>query len=708
MILRLLSTTAFAALVCCAATPVLAQKNGKADNGKTKAKAMSPRQIERTVRDADKNFLRREIVTALALYQSVYDQQPDNYYVTYRLGRCNWYLGETQKAIDYYNAARQVDAERNDTLLFDLGIALKKIAQYGNAKKMFEDFLAKYDVKDDYLVRQAKFELKGIEEADKLSKVPKDEYKYFVANLGDSVNTEGSDLASGLYAVKADSFLIFTSARPGNRGKKIHGFTNEKFKDLYWVKMENDSTFGKPENLGKKVNTKANDGSAVIDPTGRIMYYTICGGGKFKKYWGCSIYQSEFIVDAKSWGKPRKVEGLNGEVPVVVNTRGKTKSKPTYDAQPSLSADGNTMYFVSNRPGGLGETDIWYSKRAGQAWGTPQHCGPNVNSPYSEIYPFIGQDGKTLYFASNGQEIGLGGYDIYKAEGKDATWEKPENLGIPINSSYNDFALIWFIQDSTGQFTSDRAVGMDGIYEPSKGRDDIFRMRKIYRPPVVITVQGTVRDRDTKQVIPFATVTLYKSVDGKLVPVDTFQTSQNGFYEFSLEKNSNYKLIGNAPEYFAQETFIETPRKSTTLQQDLDIFLDRIYIDEPIVLQNIYYDYDKSDLRPESTEELNRLLKILNDNPSIIIQLGSHTDSNGSEKYNIALSQRRAKSVYDFLIQNGIPKGRLSSFAFGESQPLIYPELSDSDEQANRRTEFRVKAMDYDPANEGKAQPKKK
>jgi outer membrane protein OmpA-like peptidoglycan-associated protein len=213
---------------------------------------------------------------------------------------------------------------------------------------------------------------------------------------------------------------------------------------------------------------------------------------------------------------------------------------------------------------------------------------------------------------------------------------------------------------------------------------------------IELAVHGTVRDAATKLPIPFATVTLYEMKGGQLIPLDTFNTDQSAQYRFALQPGKDYKLIGNAPEYLANEVQVSTrdATKSMDLEADIDIYLDRIEIARPIVLQNIYFDFDKYDIRADAVPELDRLAVLLERNPTLRILIGAHTDTNGSEAYNIKLSNNRAKAVVNYLKQKGIDPKRLTWIGYGESQPLIYPELSDADEQANRRAEFRIMSID--------------
>jgi outer membrane protein OmpA-like peptidoglycan-associated protein/tetratricopeptide (TPR) repeat protein len=643
--------------------------------------------VKKLLAQADKEYYTfRNPEKAAELYKQVLQNDPRNQYAAYRLARCYWYTNETERAVEHYQKALEINADANDTIYLDLGIAQKKLGRYEEAKKSLQEFLKRHKAQD-ILRKQAEIELEGCNLAQRLLS-QKPDYELVVL----SINSPASDYAPTLFVVKTDSFLIFTSHRMGNQGKaRYPEYGEPMYSDLWVVQVKNDTLFtgktGKPQNLGKKINTPANDGSAVIAPDGLTMYYTICGEGQYQKKWGCGIYQSTFDPQKKEWGPFEKIEALAGKREVVVNSKGKKKLVPTYDAQPTLSPDGNIMYFVSDRDGGLGGTDIWYAQKVGKEWSAPVHAGKIINTPFNEIYPHVGRDGKTLYFASDGHP-GLGGYDIFRSEGRLATWSPPQNLGVPINSSYDDFSLFWIKQDTAGYLASNRPGG--------RGRDDIYFVKRIIRPVIELAVHGTVRDAATKLPIPFATVTLYEMKGGQLIPLDTFNTDQSAQYRFALQPGKDYKLIGNAPEYLANEVQVSTrdATKSMDLEADIDIYLDRIEIARPIVLQNIYFDFDKYDIRPDAVPELDRLAVLLERNPTLRILIGAHTDTNGSEAYNLKLSNNRAKAVVNYLKQKGIDPKRLTWIGYGESQPLIYPELSDADEQANRRAEFRIMSID--------------
>ncbi|MCS6894581.1 MAG: OmpA family protein [Bacteroidia bacterium] len=646
--------------------------------------------VRKLIAEADKEYYTyRNPEKAAELYKQALALDANNQYAAYKLARCYWYTNETEKAVEAYQKALAINAETSDTIYLDLGIAQKKLGRYKEAQQSLEEFLRRHKTQD-ILRKQAEVELEGCKLAEKLlAEQPAYELRSLMA-----VNSQVSEYAPTLFVVKSDTFLIFTSHRTGGQSSaRFPEYGEPTYSDLWVVQMKSDTAYlgrvvGKVQNLGKKVNTAANDGGAVIAPDGMTMYYTICGQGKYRKYWGCSIFRSTFDPQKKEWGPFEKIEAIAGKREVEVNSKGKKKLVPTYDAQPSLTPDGNIMYFISDRDGGLGGTDIWYAQKVGNEWGAPVHAGKIINTPFNEIYPHVGRDGKTIYFASDGHP-GMGGYDVFRAEGRLASWQQPKNLGTPINSSYDDFSLFWIKQDTIGFIASNRPGG--------RGRDDIYLVKRILRQKIELAVQGTVRDGSTKLPIPFATVTLYESREGKLVPIDTFNTDQSARYRFTLEPGKDYRLIGNAPEYLANEVAVSTrdATKSMELEADIDIYLDRIEIARPIVLQNIYFDFDKYDIRPDAASELDKLVALLQNNASLRILIGAHTDTNGSEKYNIRLSDNRAKAVVKYLTNKGINPRRLSAIGFGESQPLIYPELSDADEQANRRAEFRILGLDF-------------
>ncbi len=649
--------------------------------------------VNKLLRKADEYFRGFEVVEAEELYQQVLAFDPNNYQAAYQLGRINDYFKDYREALRWYRKASEIDPDRSDTLYLQIGLAYKRLANYRKGKEYFEEFKTRHQTQDE-LYERAELEIRGCDLAE-ASLAAQPEFRVKPVDF----NSPHSDrFPTFLDQRQEDVFIAFTSYRPipSKRARRDVVSGEAKDADIYYVVMENDSVYGEiyrfPASgwFKKRINTKRNDGPASFTGDGLTMIFTQCNTRDNKD--GCSIYESRYDPVAKEWGKPIFLESINGTKDVIVNARGKTDQVPTDDRQPFITPDGRTMFFVSDRPGGQGANDIWFARRVGTGWSEPQNLGENINTPFNEATPFVNKEGNTLYFASEGL-AGFGGYDLYYAEGSIGSWGEPVNLESPINTSYNDFGSLWMDQDSLVLFTSDRPEGA--------GRDDIYWGRRIPKPEIEydISVTGLIRDKETKEPIPFATAILYELVDGNRSPaLDTFNTDQRARYEFALEAEKEYVVLGNAPDYLANEEAVSTMgiEQNTELVQNIDIELEPIIIDEAIVLPNIYYDFDEYYLRPDALTELKKLVRLLEDNPNIDIELGSHTDSNGTEPYNFNLSNNRAKAVVKFLAENDIDPGRLEWFGYGESQLMIFPEMSDQDEQANRRTEFKILRIDFD------------
>jgi outer membrane protein OmpA-like peptidoglycan-associated protein/tetratricopeptide (TPR) repeat protein len=678
------------ALVTAAPTRSSAQGSGSAGS---EFKG-SPEKILQLANDL---YRAQRFAKAIEAYNEVLKKEPSNFLATVRVAKCSYFIQEYDDAARYFESAIDIDKNANDTMYFEYGITLRVLDRHNDALQQFKEFQRRWKENDDYLKR-VKLEVEGckfVEEQRKLD--PKWREKCLDIN-----SAMGDNFPSVMERGEDEKYLALTSSRVNSKsadGKKkkkkdkklkegdLFEAYNEGYSDIWMVKIEDDTTFGKPENMGKKINKKYNDGNPTFSPDGMTMYYSICNQGKLG--YGCSIYETKFDSRTSKWGKPTLVDGLKGTKEVVVNSLGKVKKVATYDVHPNLSADGNTMYFVSDRDGGEGRLDIWYSTFQGDSWSEPQNMGKRVNTAFDDISPDVSNDGNSLYFASNGR-VGFGGFDLYKSTGGMGSWGDPENMGAPLNSTYDDLAGVWSKDDSSAYFTSNRPN--------CTGRDDIYWAKQIGAPPCEFAVHGTVLDKRTMQPVPFAIVILYEfDVAGDLIPLDTFKADQSAAYNFELECNKKYKVVGNAREYLMNEKEFSTDTKDpkNDIEVNVTIELERIVLERPLVLKNIYYDFDKADLRPSAMSELDSLTDLLTRNPHIAIQIGSHTDSNGSEDYNKELSERRAKSAVTYLMQKQIVGDRLKWYGYGESELLRNPEMNDEDEQMNRRTEFRIQSMDY-------------
>ena len=633
-------------------------------------------------RKADAYYQAEDYEKAEPIYQDILASDPSNYLAAFRLGEMNFYMEDYRESLQYYRKASEIAPARNDTVHFQIGIVYKILGNCRKAKESFSEFIRRHKTRDD-LYSRAELEQKG---CDLIESDNPDRPAFRVGEA--SFNSPNIDIMPSLLTrgSSPDKQMVFTSHRPRRKKNKPYGALGQPaHSDLYMVVMEDDSTFGQEiTNLGKPVNTKYNDGASTFTGNGLTMYYAIFNDKKGFN----SIYETSYDIRRDSWSKPNKVDRVNGYANVVVNAKGKTKRRPTYDSHPCVTKDGRTIFFSSNRPGGQGGMDIWFARRVGAGWSEPINAGPAINTPFDEVTPFLGEDGGTLFFSSNGH-VSFGGQDIFKAEGQIGNWTDPVNLGKPLNSTYDEYSPMTLSEDSTILFASNRPGGAGDI--------DIYWAREIFYPVEIpqIALHGKIRDNNTKQPIPFAIAILYEETMGGLVVLDTFETDQSARYNFELEGGKTYRVLGNAPNYFANEITVETPPESADLERNIDIELDPIIIGQAIVLQNVYYDFDEHYLRPDAIMPMDTLVDIMLKNPEMNVQMGSHTDSYGSNRYNNDLSDKRALSAARYLIFKGINPARISWFGYGKTQPLINPEMTPEDGQVNRRTEFRVTKIRY-------------
>ncbi len=499
------------------------------------------------------------------------------------------------------------------------------------------------------------------------------------------INTRESDY-SPAFAREDYMELYFTTSREGSNGTEIHGATGENFTDIFVTKQDRKGKWSEPVPIDGEVSSEYEDGTPSFSSDFRTMYFTRCFISE-KEASGCQVMYARKSGD--TWGKPDALP-LIGDSLVA--------------AHPAIAPDELTLYFVTDVPGGIGGKDIYKVERESKDgdWGEPENMGEQINTVGDELFPYVHPDG-TLYFSSTGH-VGMGGLDIFKATLDENDNWKVENMRYPINSHADDFGITFKSDVEAGFFTSSRG---------GRSNDDIY---SFLLPPLKFNITGEVRDEETNEIIPDATV---KSISSDGVTLET-TTQDDGSFKFMLKPATDYVFIASA------ENYLNGKERETTkgLDKSRD-FTTTIYlasIEKPIELPNIFYDFAKWDLRPESMVSLDKLVETLNDNPNITIELMSHTDSRGSAQANIELSQKRAQSVVDYLIEKGIKADRLTAKGYGESQPKEidasiveqYPtleegvvlteeyiqqlpdeELQEIAHQINRRTEFRVLTTDY-------------
>ncbi len=506
---------------------------------------------------------------------------------------------------------------------------------------------------------------------------------YNVEEMKD-VNSGSSDF-SPAFARDDHGLLWFTSSRASSRGSRENSVTGQSFTDLFETRLDKKGKWSTPVPVDF-LNSEFEDGTPSFSSDYSEVYYTRCLMVK-RENRGCVIMSS--TREGTRWSTPVKIDLVADSLVA---------------AHPALSPDGQTLYFVSDMPGGYGGKDIYRATRTspGSPWSSPENLGPDINSRGDELFPFVREDG-TLYFASDGH-IGMGGLDIFKATPQTGNSWIVVNMRPPINSPADDFGITFESGAEKGFFSSSRK---------GRGTDDLYSFEM---PPLIFSVTGLVKDEKSGKPVADATVQLIAS-DGANMQTET---GGAGEFRFSLRPEVDYIFLASGKGY------LNGKEKETTRGQDKSReFMATIQltpIDRPIELPNIFYDFGKWDLRPESMVSLDKLVETLTDNPNVTIELMSHTDSRDTEEFNLDLSQKRAQSVVDYLIGKGISADRLTAVGYGESNPKVVDEeitaaspflrsgatlteeyingLANDEQmeiahQINRRTEFRVLRTDY-------------
>ncbi len=507
---------------------------------------------------------------------------------------------------------------------------------------------------------------------------------YKVEELKD-LNSKDADF-SPAYGRDDFGVIYFTSSRDDAAGNKTHGATGQSFTDIFESRLDKKSKWSTPVPVDD-LNSESEDGTPSFSSDYNEVYFTRCEAGKREKK-GCVIMVSKRTGD--KWSDPEDTKILPDSLVA---------------AHPALSNDGLTMYFVSDMPGGSGLKDIYTVTRTdvSDAWSAPVNLGPDINTSGNELFPFVREDG-SLYFSSDGH-IGMGGLDIFKATSQpDGSWVV-KNMQSPVNSFADDFGVTFETGNERGIFSSTRK---------GRGNDDLYTFEL---PPLKFNVTGLVKDEKTGSPIQGSVIQLIAS-DGSNLQAET---GASGDFKFALRQDVDYIFLASKRGYLNGKEKETTKAQEKSRDYMVTILLTAI--DKPIELPNIFYDFGKWDLRPESMVSLDKLVETLNDNPSVTIELMSHTDSRDTEEYNQDLSQKRAQSVVQYLIEKGIETARLSPKGYGESNPkvvddaiaaqnsflksgtslseqyintLASEEQKEIAHQINRRTEFRVLRTDYE------------
>jgi len=623
-----------------------------------------------------------EYFEAIDLYKNAYNKVNDKAQKTavlFRIGECYRILGNARSAELWYKKALREDYQ--DPIIFlRYGQMMLINEKYEEAEEQFTQY--KDLVPDDPRGNV------GIESCEAALLWTDNPTGYIVENVR-YFNSRQRDF-SPAYVNEDYNEIYFTSTREDATGNETHGATGQNFADLFSSNMDRKGKWSIPVPV-ESLNSEFEDGSPNFSSDFSTIYFTRCKKGKNQQL-GCQILSAN--ATGGNWSEPKvELEALGDSVTT---------------AHPAISPDGLTLYFVSDMPGGLGENDIWKVTRSdeGGTWGAPVNLGEEINTPGNELYPFVHNDG-TLYFSSDSR-VGLGGLDIYKATLDETQSWRLENMKPPINSPEDDFGIVFEKEMERGFFSSSRK---------GRGNDDLF---SFVLPPLEFSVTGVVKDERNDEILRNSVV---KSVGSDGITVET-NTGEEGTFKFMLKPGTDYVFIASQPGYLNGKEREST--RGLDQSRDFEVTIYLASITQVIELPNIFYDFAKWDLRPESMVSLDNLVETLNDNPNVTIELMSHTDSRGTPADNMELSQKRAQSVVDYLISKGIAADRLQARGYGESQPKVVdekviaqydflelddvlseafinqlesPELQEKAHQVNRRTEFRVLSTEYIPQN---------
>lgn len=543
--------------------------------------------------------------------------------------------------------ALALDADYDPITWYQLALAEKEQTKYAEAATHLEHFL-KSGYERQGMLDRAEKHLADARFAEVAIRQP---VPFNPENLGAPVS---SDQAEYLPVLSADGQTMIFTRRVGNQ------------EDFFVAERENDQWIS-AQPL-EALNTPFNEGAQSIAADGRLMVFTFCQSQPGEG--GCNLFYSEKCDG--NWSKPQKLEN---EI-----------STKYWEAQPTLSADGNLLLFASDRPGGQGGIDIWACRRSRSGkWGKPVNLGPAINTPGNDQCPFLHADGRSFYFCSDGRP-GMGGNDLYYVRlGEDGQWGDVKNMGYPINTPGNEGTLTVSLDGATAYFAKSPDV-VDDL--------DIFNF-PLYdeaRPFPVTYVQGKIYDSKTGDPLS-ARAELRDLTTNR--PVAFVNSCDDGSYLVCLPAGKNYALHVDKDDYlfFSEHFALEDQSGATPVQ--LDIPLQRIEApaaedvveSKPVILKNVFFASGSAELLPASTEELDRLYTLLTAHPELRIQINGHTDDVGSEEDNLELSASRAKAVYDYLLEKGIEESRLRSKGFGETMPIA-ENGTEAGRQKNRRTEF--------------------
>ncbi|HSD08658.1 OmpA family protein [Flavobacterium sp.] len=624
------------------------------------------------IASADKKYDKYAYIDAIKTYERVVQKGYESPEIYEKIGNSYFFNSQLDEAGKWYGKLFALDTELDPEYYYRYAYCLRSMGQNDRAN----DILKIYNEKTGNKGKGAYY----AKEVNYLDKIKENSGRYKIKDAG--INTQYTDYGSSFYN---DNKLVFTTARDtGSLGQRRHSWTNQYFTNLYEAPLSTDSlTPGKPTKFSRKVKSKFHESSAIFSKDGKTMYFTrnnYLDGKKGKnedKVTLVKIYKASFVND--DWGNVT-------ELPF--------NSNNFSTAHPALSPDEKTLYFVSDMPGTIGESDIFkVSINDDGTYGIPENLGNVINTPGKETFPFV-TDENEIYFASD-THPGLGGLDIFVSKiNPDGTFDEVRNVGVDVNSNKDDFAYLINTKNRIGFFSSNRDGG--------KGFDDIYQFLETRRLPPICKpeLNGVVTELKSGQIVPNAKITLYNDQHKE---INTAQSDEKGYYSFFVEKEITYSVRASKKDYKSDEktTTIGALDCKTELNLVLEDSICKVAVGDDLGkcfgIKWIYFDLDKSNIRREAALDLAKILDVMAEYPNMKIDIRSHTDSRASFKYNQGLSQRRAKSTRDWLIKNGISPNRLTAKGYGETQLVNRcsdgVKCTEAEHQQNRRSEFVITAL---------------
>ncbi len=622
---------------------------------------------------------------AISYYLDANSFNPNNDELNYKIGKCYLYSNNKVKSILYLEKALLINPDIKPDLKYLLARGYHLNNEFDKALLQYNAFKAGINPqvnKEEYLEVT-----KRIEECNAGAILIKNPIRVFIDNMGKTVNSKYPEYSPFITA--DESVLFFTARKENTTGGERDQDDNVFFEDIY-ISFNIHGKWTDPSSIGSPINTESHDATAGLSADGQKLF--VFDGRKN----GGDILLSQLQGD--SWSKPEKLD--------------KQIYTPYRESSACLSPDENTLYFVSNRPDlSIGGRDIYYSVKDDKGhWGKPINIGSTINTPFDEESIFIHPDGKTLFFSSQGHNS-MGGYDIFKSVNVNGQWTQPENIGYPVNTPDDDLFFVLAASGKRGYFASFRPDGFGDkdLYSitflgPEKNmvvntednliasitspiKDKVIAKAIEVEMASTTIMKGTIIDEFAKKPIE-AEIELVDNIKGEVIA--SFKSnSKTGKFLVSLPSGKNYGIAVKAEGYLFHSENFDIPLISGYQEITKEVALKNVSVGSKIVLRNIFFDFGKYSLRPESTSELERLYKLLFDASSLRIEISGHTDNKGSAELNKKLSEDRAKAVVDYLILKGIDANRLTYKGYGKDEPI---ETNDTEQgrQFNRRTEFKI------------------